>query len=154
MYHTPTKRRKRVQLTFIYMLMVLSIVSIVFVLILVVQGYRYNSYDGKVEQGGLVQFDSRPSGATVSVDDITLSARTASKITLSSGRHTVKMTRDGYSTWQKNVSVTPGGVLCGCCRVSYRFRERPNTKVSPMHRPAPMPKKYSSSLLLRRRRLQ
>ena len=111
MYHTPSKRRKRVQLTFIYTLMVLSIVSIVFVLILVVQGYRYNSYDGKVEQGGLVQFDSRPSGATVSVDDITLSARTASKITLSSGRHTVKMTRDGYNTWQKNVSVTPGGVL-------------------------------------------
>lgn len=111
MYHTPSKRRKRVQLTFIYMLMVLSIVSIVFVLILVVQGYRYDSYDGKVEQGGLVQFDSRPSGATVSVDDITLSARTASKITLSSGRHTVKMTRDGYNTWQKNVSVTPGGVL-------------------------------------------
>jgi flagellar basal body-associated protein FliL len=81
MYHTPSKRRKRVQLTFIYMLMVLSIVSIVFVLILVVQGYRYNSYDGKVEQGGLVQFDSRPSGATVSVDDITLSARTASHST-------------------------------------------------------------------------
>lgn len=105
------KRRKRIQLTFIYLLMAVAVVSIVAILLLVIQGYRYNRFDGKLEQGGLVQFDSRPSGATVTVDDITLANRTASKVTLSSGQHTVTMSREGYSTWRKNVVVKPGSIL-------------------------------------------
>lgn len=67
--------------------MVLSVISIVVVLILITQGYRFNHFDGKLEQGGLVQFNSRPTGATVSVDGMALANRTASKITLSTGPH-------------------------------------------------------------------
>ncbi len=105
------KRRQQIRFAFVYTLMALAVLSIVTILILVVQGYRYNRFDGKIEQGGLVQFDSRPSGATVMVDDITLANRTASKITLSAGRHTVTMSRDGYSTWKKEVTVKAGGLL-------------------------------------------
>ncbi len=105
------KRRLRTQLVFVYTLMALAVVSIVAILILVIQGYRYNRYDGKVEQGGLVQFDSRPSGATVSADGTVLANRTASKITLTSGKHTISMARDGYSSWTHEATVKPGGVL-------------------------------------------
>jgi len=75
--------------------MAIAVVSIVAILLLVIQGYRYNRFDGKLEQGGLVQFDSRPSAATVTVDDSTLANRTASKVTLSSGQHTITMSREG-----------------------------------------------------------
>ena len=111
MYHAPSKRKKRTQLAFIYFLMVLSVVSIVVVLILITQGYRFNHFDGKLEQGGLVQFNSRPTGATVSVDGMALANRTASKITLSAGPHEVMISREGYTTWKKTVNVKPGSVL-------------------------------------------
>lgn len=111
MHRQKNKRRKQLQLAFVYTLMVVSVLSIVTVLVLVIQGYRYNRYDGKVEQGGLVQFDSRPSGATVLLDDVQLANRTASRLTVSSGDHVVTMTRDGYSTWKKTVTVKPGAVL-------------------------------------------
>ena len=111
MHKHRNKRRKRIQLAFVYTLMAIAVLSIVAILVLVVQGYRYNRFDGKIEQGGLVQFDSRPAGATVTVDDITLANRTASKVTLSAGRHTITMTRDGYSSWKKDALVRAGGIL-------------------------------------------
>lgn len=111
MHRKKNTRRKQIQLAFVYALMVLSVLSIVTVLILVIQGYRYNRFDGKVEQGGLVQFDSRPSGATVTLDGVPLANRTASRLTVSSGQHVVTMTRPGYSTWKKTVTVKPGTVL-------------------------------------------
>lgn len=106
-----TKRRLRLQLTFVYGIMILAVVAIVAVLVLVVQGYRFNRYDGRLEQGGLVQFDSQPSGATVAADNSELANKTASKIVLSAGNHTVAISKNGYSTWKKDVIVKPGTVL-------------------------------------------
>ena len=111
MYKATSKRKKRAQLAFIYTLMSVSIVSIVAILVLIMLGYRFNRFDGRVEQGGLVQFDSRPSGATVNVDGATLANKTASKITLTTGHHTVTISRDGYNDWQKDVEVKAGSVL-------------------------------------------
>ena len=101
MHKHRNKRRLRIQLTFVYTLMGLAIVSILTILVLVIQGYRYNQFDGKVEQGGLVQFNSKPSGATVTVDDAMLANKTASKVTLTAGTHTITMSRDGYGSWKK-----------------------------------------------------
>lgn len=106
-----TKRRLRLQLTFVYGIMILAVVAIVAVLVLVIQGYRFNRFDGKLEQGGLVQFDSQPSGATVTTDNSELANKTASKIVLSAGDHTVAIGKNGYSTWKKDVIVKPGTVL-------------------------------------------
>lgn len=121
-----TKRRLRLQLTFVYGIMILAVVAIVAVLVLVVQGYRFNRYDGKLEQGGLVQFDSRPSGATVAADNSELANKTASKIVLSAGNHTVTIGKDGYSTWKKDVIVKPGKVLW----LNYALLFPTNPKVS------------------------
>ena len=111
MYKATSKRKKRAQLVFIYSLMTLSVVAIVAILVLIMLGYRFNRFDGRVEQGGLVQFDSRPSGASVSVDGTTLANKTASKITLTTGQHDVTMSKDGYNDWRKTVEVKPGAVL-------------------------------------------
>ncbi len=111
MYHKVSKRRKRAQLAFVYFVMVMAVLSGLAVLLMVVQGYRFNRFDGKVEQGGLVQFDSQPAGADVTLDTMRLGARTASKITASAGEHTVVMSKPGYTSWQKTVTVKPGAVL-------------------------------------------
>lgn len=105
------KRKKRIQLSFIYTVMVLAIVCLVSILALLIQGYRVNWYSGQVEQGGLVQFDTHPDGAYVQADQARLSSRTPSKITLSAGVHTITMRRDGYHDWTKEVQVKQGGVL-------------------------------------------
>jgi len=106
-----TKRRLRLQLTFVYGIMILAVVAIVAVLVLFVQGYRFNRYNGRLEQGGLVQFDSQPSGATVTADNSELANKTASKIVLSAGTHTITIDKDGYNPWKKDVIVKPGTVL-------------------------------------------
>lgn len=111
MNHPKAKRKLRTQLFFIYSLMAIAVVTLVAALVLVMLGYRFNRFDGKIEQGGLVQFDSRPAGATVTLDSITLANKTASKVTAQTGDHTITMTRDGYTSWKKDVTVQAGGVL-------------------------------------------
>ena len=88
-----------------------AVILLVTALLFVVLGYQLNRADGRFEQGGLVQFDSRPSGATVSIDGTEINTRTTTKNTLSAGNHTYRITRDGYSAWQKSVNLAPGAVL-------------------------------------------
>lgn len=91
--------------------MTMAVIASVSVLVLATLGYRFNRSDGKVEQGGLVQFDSRPTGATVMLDTIQLANKTPSKLTVSSGAHTITIKKDGYNQWRKDVIVKPGAVL-------------------------------------------
>jgi hypothetical protein len=91
--------------------MCLSVVALVVVLLFIVLGYRFNRSDGRIEQGGLLQFDSRPGGAGVAIDGMALSARTASKATTGAGEHFITMERNGYQKWQKSVTVAPGAVV-------------------------------------------
>ena len=74
-------------------------------------GYRYNSTDHRLEQGGLVQFVTQPSGARVEVDGVKLPGRTNTRLDATAGSHTVLMTKAGYHTWQKTVTVEPGKLL-------------------------------------------
>lgn len=111
MHRRTSKQKKRAQLAFIYTLMSLAVVTGVVALILIVQGYRFNRYDGRVEQGALVQFNSRPDGATVTVDQVKLANRTQSKVTVTAGKRTFTMSRDGYTTWSKTLDVSAGSVL-------------------------------------------
>ncbi|MEO8691419.1 MAG: PEGA domain-containing protein [Candidatus Saccharimonas sp.] len=111
MHKRKSKLRERTELVFIYTAMIAAIAIILSSLVLVVQGYRFNQYDGKIEQGGLVQFGSLPTGANVVVDNVQLSSKTNSKITLSSGDHEITYSRLGYSDWKKSVTVEPGTIL-------------------------------------------
>jgi hypothetical protein len=111
MYHQPSKRRQLIQRVVTYGFMSVATVALVTVLVFVMLGYQFNSTDGKVEQGGLVQFDSQPNGANVTIDGTNFGTRTPSKTTMTSGQHFVTMNRSGYNTWQKSVKVIPGSVL-------------------------------------------
>lgn len=111
MYRQPPKRQQVIRRAVIYSSMSAVVVGLVAVLIFIMLGYQFNRNDGKIEQGGLVQFDSKPTGATVNIDGATFGGQTTSKATLTSGQHFIAMSRSGYKTWQKSVNVVPGTVL-------------------------------------------
>lgn len=111
MYHQSSRRKELLRRTLVYSVMFFSIVALVAVLLFIVLGYRFNRSDGRIEQGGLLQFDTRPSGADVTIDGITVGSRTASKATVGAGQHFITMNRSGYRQWQKSVNVAPGAVV-------------------------------------------
>lgn len=80
-------------------------------LVLYIIGYRFNTTDNTLDQGGLIQLISQPSGATVEVDGMQLKRTTGTRLDAMSGTHTVTMSKAGYRPWQKTVSVEPGAVL-------------------------------------------
>lgn len=94
----------------VYSFMTLSVVVIVALLMLVVLGYSYNQRDGKLEQGGLLQFSSIPTGATVTLDELVLGQRTNTKATVDTGSHSVSFDLAGYRSWKKTIDIAPGQI--------------------------------------------
>lgn len=89
-------------------IMVLAVVIMVAVLAFVVSGYWVNA-DFQVERQGMLQINSMPTGAYVAVDgEAPWYQRTNTSKVLSSGEHHIVLTRDGYDTWEKSVSISEG----------------------------------------------
>ncbi len=105
-----SKRRQPLVRTAVYSIMTLSVIVIVTLLMLVVLGYSFNQKDGRLEQGGLLQFSSMPTGATVTLDELTLGTRTNTKATVDAGSHSVSFDRSGYRTWKKTITIKPGQI--------------------------------------------
>lgn len=111
MYHQPSKRKQLIQRLVVYGLMSLSVLVLVTLLVFVMLGYQFNGNDGKIEQGGLVQFSSTPSGASVGIDSKYLGTQTSARTTMTAGPHFITMNKTGYRQWQKSVAIVPGSVL-------------------------------------------
>ena len=86
--------------------MVFAVVAIVAVAMLASMGFFVSS-DGSIEQSGLAQIHSMPTGASVELDGSTLFSRTNLSRTISAGEHNIKMTRSGYDAWENTI----GGVV-------------------------------------------
>jgi len=107
----PVSRRRQPWLrTAIYSFMTLTVTVIVALLMLVVLGYQFNKKDGRIEQGGLLQFESIPTGAAVTLDQLPLSSPTNTKATVDTGNHYAEFNLSGYRTWQKNITITAGQI--------------------------------------------
>ena len=101
------RRRRAIRVAITETFMAISVVFLVAILTLIVMGYGFGK-DLEVERSGMLQLNSSPSGATVTIDDDTLLARTNLSRTLSSGEHTISITKDGYDTWSKKIVITEG----------------------------------------------
>ncbi|TAL14343.1 PEGA domain-containing protein, partial [Patescibacteria group bacterium] len=108
MYRRPSKKREITMRVITYTAMVLSVLAIVSVLIFLILGYRIDTDNGKIEQSALLQYDTNPSGATVTVDGKTLGSKTSTKSTVLAGTHIFTMQKDGYELWQKTLDVKAG----------------------------------------------
>ena len=106
----PEKRARRQSLRIIVSesIMVVAVVAVVTVLALIVSGYWINS-DFTVERQGMLQVSSVPTGANVEIDgESNIFQRTNTSKVLSSGEHSVVLTKDGYDSWSKTIKVREG----------------------------------------------
>lgn len=101
------KSKRRLHLILSYSLMTLAVIAISTICILLVLGYRF---DGKVERGSLLQFESFPSGASIDLDGRQLGFQTPGKRDVSAGAHEVTLSRNGYRSWSKRFDTTAGEV--------------------------------------------
>ena len=108
MFKRLTKKQQLVRRIIVYIVMVAAVVVIVSGTILFILGYRIDSNKGRLEQGALIQFDSKPNGADVSIDGKSINSNTPSKQSIIAGAHSFMVSRDNYETWTKNLSVKAG----------------------------------------------
>lgn len=108
MYRRPTKRQEFIRRLITYTVMTLSVLTIVSGIVLILLGYRFDTDNGRIEQGALLQFETIPSGATVKVDGKVLRSKTPSKSSVLLGMHTFEIQKDGYQTWKKTLDIVAG----------------------------------------------
>lgn len=108
MYHPPSKRRQLVKRIVTYSLMTVAVSCLVTVSLLYILGYRFDEKDRRVEQSGLVQYVTKPAGATVEIDGARIAGKTPAKSIILPGIHEFVMWREGYETWRKSLDITAG----------------------------------------------
>jgi hypothetical protein len=100
--------RRRV-LLYVVSVIVVIVITVIFFFLMI--GYRVNPKDGIVQQGGLVQLFSFPSGARVTIGSAELERSTNTKITINPGTYAVQMNKEGFIPWRKDFSVRSGQVI-------------------------------------------
>nr|MBP9691285.1 PEGA domain-containing protein [Candidatus Woesebacteria bacterium] len=68
------------------------------------RGYRFNLKEGKLSSTGIISINSSPRAATIFIND-ELKGATDSNITLPYGAYKVKVKKEGYSDWGKDISL-------------------------------------------------
>lgn len=108
MFKKPSKKQFIIKRVLLAIVATTSVLVIVTATILFLLGYRLDSGNGRLEQGALMQFDSQPNGADVYLDGVLVSGKTATKQTTVAGSHTVKMSKQGYETWTRTLTIEAG----------------------------------------------
>jgi len=82
------------------------LVAVTILVILYGKGYRLGFQQGEPKLGktGLVHVTSLPTGAQVYIDDH-LTTATNNTINLTPGKYKVKIAKDGYNDWQKDIEI-------------------------------------------------
>jgi hypothetical protein len=91
---------------FVSFFVVTFLILATILVILYGKGYRLNLKPGeqKISKTGILQATSKPTGAQVYIND-ELETATDNAINLSPGKYTVKITKDGYNDWQKDIQI-------------------------------------------------
>lgn len=107
--YTDDSKKQSIKVIASEALMVLAVIVTVIILALLVSGYWLNS-NFQVERNGMLQISSFPTGANIEIDGKSSSwlERTNSSKILSSGEHSIVITKDGYDSWSKTVNISEG----------------------------------------------
>ena len=101
-------RRQSLRIIISEAVMVIAVIAMVTALAFIVSGYWINA-DFEVERQGMLQVYSVPTGATVSVDgEAPWYQRTNTSKILSGGEHVIEITKEGYDSWSKTISISEG----------------------------------------------
>ena len=102
------QRRQSLKVIISEFVMVIAVVATVCALAFIVSGYWLNS-DFKIERNGMLQISSTPSGADLEIDgESSWLRRTNTSKMLSSGSHHIVLTKEGYDTWSRTITISEG----------------------------------------------
>lgn len=102
------KKQQVIRVVLTEILMALSVACLTIFLTLLVLGYKVGS-GWQIERSGLVQIDSFPTGAKVTVDgEEEIFSKTNLSKSYPSGKHLIVLSKDGYGSWQKEINVMEG----------------------------------------------
>lgn len=104
------RKRQMIRVIIAEIGMVIAIAAIVVVSTLAAMGFVISS-NGSIEQSGLMQLHTLPTGASVKIDGNAIFSRTNFSRTLSAGEHYLEISRDKYDSWQKTINVRPGVLI-------------------------------------------
>lgn len=110
MYHPPSRRVRFWRRFSVIALMWIAVVSGVAVLTALTLGYGFNQKDGRIEQGGILQMDSEPIGANITVNNVPFGSQTPAKLVSQPGEYAITMNKPGYRQWQKTVPIQAGNI--------------------------------------------
>ncbi len=69
-------------------------------------GYRWNPKKGIIERNGTLIFQTQPTGATITLNGETVDDRTPVTLqNVAPGTYQIRLTRDGYTSWEKTLDV-------------------------------------------------
>ncbi len=109
-YLDPLKnRRNKILLIVGYFLISIMIGLTTVVLYYVTEGFGVNN-SGQVIQKGLLFFSSQPNPANIYINNALYSAQTNTSFLLPAGTYNIKITKTGYSPWQRSIIVNGGTV--------------------------------------------
>ncbi len=101
-------RRQSFRVIISEIIMVITVIITVVILALLASGYWLNA-DFEVQRQGMLQIHSVPTGANIAIDgDILWMQRTNTSKVLASGKHHVILTKDGYDSWERDISISEG----------------------------------------------
>lgn len=101
-------RRLTTQLYIGYVLVTIMILLATSILVYYAYGFNVNR-DGDLVQKGLVFVSSQPSGAQIRIDEKQVDTTNA-KLNLPAGQYDLRLSRDGYRDWKRNIAVDGGDV--------------------------------------------
>lgn len=108
--HQSSRRKEIAVRFFTYGVMTLATIVGVVVCVGWAMGYRFDLVSGQLSQVALLQFNSYPTGASVDINGVRLSARTPTRSNIKTGETKVSMSLKDYRTWTKTVSALPSSV--------------------------------------------
>ncbi|HWS48908.1 MAG TPA: PEGA domain-containing protein [Candidatus Methanoperedens sp.] len=84
------------------------VVSVTFLISIFARGYRLDTDNGnfKLKVTGLLSVTSKPKSASVYVDNILVTA-TDDTINLNPGNYQIKISKEGFFPWEKNIQIKP-----------------------------------------------
>jgi hypothetical protein len=93
------------------LLIILSVASIVIsgtlLISIFARGYRFDTDNGlKLKITGLLSATSKPKSASVYINNL-LTTATDDTVNLTPGKYQIKITKDGYLPWEKNIQIQP-----------------------------------------------
>lgn len=106
-----SKKTKLALRFFTYGVMTIATIGITVLSMFFVLGYRFDRSNLSFEQGGLLQLQTKPPGANVTIDGRAKGYSTPGKSDLTSGRHTIELQKADYRTWSKAVPLAAGQLL-------------------------------------------